>query len=393
MKNKLAIYRDKMRILILTNSDTGLYKFRKELLQELTHPESYIERSESEPCEVFISSPKGAYVAELQKIGCMFINTSVDRRGMNPIKDLKLLNEYRKIINQIKPDIVLTYTIKPNIYGGIICSLKKIPYISNITGLGTSIENGGIISKVILFLYKMGLNAASVIFFQNNANKIFFEKKNIIKKQGILIPGSGVNLNENCFEEYPDEKKKIKFLFVGRIMKDKGINEFLNCAEYIHGIYPDTQFSIVGPYDEESYSTRINELHQKGTICYYGQQQDVHSFMKDHSAIILPTYHEGLSNVLLESSATGRPVLASNIPGCEETFDDGITGIGFTAKSSQSLIDVVEMFLHIPYEKRKMMGLKAREKVEKEFDKKQVVKAYINAINKVKNDRGMEVNK
>lgn len=373
----------KMKILILANSDVGLYKFRKELIQELIRPGSYIEARDMNPCEVIVSFPDGEYTLSLQKLGCEFISTQVDRRGMNPIKDIMLLKHYLMIIKRIKPEIVLTYTIKPNIYGGIICDWMKVPYISNITGLGTSIEAGNIMSKVILLLYKLGLSNADTVFFQNKSNKILFEKKRIVKRRAILISGSGVNLKEHSFEEYPPEDGKVRFLFVGRIMKDKGISEFLDCAEHIRKIYSETEFSIVGSYDEDVFNSRINNLHQMGIVSYYGQQDDVHLFMKEHCATILPSYHEGLSNVLLESAATGRPVLASNIPGCVETFDDGITGIGFEPRNSQSLIRAVELFLHIPYKNRKMMGIKAREKIEKEFDKTQVVKAYINAIDNI----------
>lgn len=375
-----------MRVLILANNDIGLYKFRKELLQELIYPGSYIEGRESKPCEVFVSLPEGIYVAELQKIGCKFINTSVDRRGMNPISDLKLLNQYRKILNRIKPNVVLTFTIKPNIYGGVICSFTGVPYIPNITGLGTSIENNNFMSKIIIGMYKFGIHKAGTVFFQNNANKLFFEDKGLVKDQGVLIPGSGVNLNEHCFEEYPEENDAIKFLFVGRIMKDKGIGEYLDCAEKIKKEYPNTIFSIVGRYEEDEYRTRIDELEQQGVIIYYGQQDDVHSFIKQHHALVLPSYHEGLSNVLLESSASGRPVLASNIPGCKETFDNEITGIGFSPQDSNALITAIKTFLQLPYEEKKNMGFSARRKVEKEFDKKIVIKAYLAAISKIINE-------
>lgn len=371
------------KILILANNDVGLYRFRKELIEELIHPGSYIVNRKAEPCKVFVSLPNGEFVSELKKMGCEFINTSIDRRGMNPITDLRLLNHYRRIVSHIKPDILLTYTIKPNIYGGIISRFTGIPYISNITGLGTSIESKKITSKLILGMYKFGIHKANTVFFQNIANKWLFEKKGLVGDQGYLIPGSGVNLSEHCFEQYPDEYEKIKFLFVGRIMKDKGIKEYLDCAENIKKMYPNTVFSIIGPYDENKHKARIDTLERQGVIKYYGSQDNVHYFIKKHHAIVLPSYHEGLSNVLLESSATGRPVLATNVSGCMETFDDGITGIGFPPQDSNALIVAVQTFLQIPYEDKKNMGIMARKKMEKEFDKKIVIKAYLSAINKM----------
>lgn len=372
-----------MKVLILTNNDVGLYKFRKELIEELICPGSYIKDRQEEPCQVIISLPNGDLIPKLKQLGCEFIETPIDRRGMNPIKDLKLLRHYKKIISRIKPDVVLTYTIKPNIYGGIVSWLAGVPYISNITGLGTSIEKQDFISKVILFMYRMGVYKADKVFFQNSENKSLFESKKIVRKQGILIPGSGVNLKEHCFEEYPKEEGPIRFLFVGRIMRDKGIGEYLDCAEKIKNKYFNVEFGIVGPYDTPEFRERIEKLNEKGVVQYYGPQEDVHSFIKKHHATVLPSYHEGLSNVLLESAASGRPVLASNVPGCMETFENRITGIGFNAKDSNSLINAVQFFLLLPYDKKKQMGFNARKKMEKEFDKSIVIRSYILAINQI----------
>ena len=369
-----------MRVLILANNDMGLYKFRKELLQELVHPGTIIEGRKAQPCKVIVAVPEGDYISNLKNIGCKVIRTPMDRRGMSFLKDLKLIHQYRMIINKMKPDIVLSYTIKPNIYGGILCGLKSIPFVPNITGLGTSIENKNPMSKLILFMYKISLRSADRVFFQNIVNREFFIKKRIVKS-GIVLPGSGVNLEENSFEFYPKENGELKFLFVGRIMRDKGITELLDCAEYIKKKYSFTQFDILGDFDEEEYRPRVEKLHREGTICYYGQQNDVHSFMKTHHATILPTYHEGLSNVLLESAAAGRPVIATKIPGCQEVFEDGITGIGFRPKDKEALIEAVEKFVSLPYVKKQQMGNAAREKVVREYDRKQVIIAYLNAMN------------
>lgn len=368
-----------MKILILANSDVGLYKFRKEFLQELLHPGTVINGRKALPCKVYIAVPDGDYLSSIKKMGCKVIKSPIDRRGTNPIKDLKLLNLYRVVINKIEPDFVLTYTIKPNIYGGFLCILKKTKYISNITGLGTSIENNDFMSKIILFMYKISISKSSTVFFQNEKNKEFFEDHKIINK-GFILPGSGVNIDENKYEEYPEDNDQLRFLFVGRIMKDKGIREFLDCAMYIKKKYPSVCFNILGDYEEETYRKRIEKLHKEGVINYYGQRDDVHSFMKTHHATVLPTYHEGLSNVLLESAATGRPVIATNIPGCQEAFDEGITGIGFEPRNKEALIRAVEKFISLPYEEKRKMGIAAREKVSKEFDRKIVIRAYLDAM-------------
>lgn len=369
-----------MKVLILANNDVGLYRFRKELIHELICPGSFLDKREAKSCEVFIALPYGEFIPELCRIGCKFINTPIDRRGLNPLKDFKVLKQYIAILKEIQPDVVLTYTIKPNIYGGFACRIKKQKYISNVTGLGTSIEKSTFLSKIILLMYKIGLRAAKTVFFQNSSNQTVFEQKKIVGNRGRLLPGSGVNLEEHCFEEYPDEDGNLRFLFVGRIMRDKGIGEFLDCAEYIKKKYSRTEFDVIGDFDEEIFRPRVEELNEAGIIHYFGQQKDVHAFLKTHHATILPSYHEGLSNVLLETSAAGRPVIASDVPGCAETYDDGITGIRFVPKSSEELINAVEKFILLPYARKKQMGIAARKKVENEFDKRIVIQAYLDAL-------------
>jgi glycosyltransferase involved in cell wall biosynthesis len=361
-----------MRILVLANFGLGLYKFRKELLEELI----------SKNNEVYISLPNDEYVPKLESIGCEFVETQLERRGTNPRADTKLLLEYIKIIKRIKPHVVLTYTIKPNIYGGIACKLTKTPYITNITGLGTSVENKGLIQKITLFLYRLGLKNSSCVFFQNDTNRKFFIERGILNGDTRLIPGSGVNLKHHSFEEYPLEDGKLRFLFIGRIMKAKGIEELLEAAKVVQKEYPNVQFDLVG-ISEEDYTQQIVELDRLGIINYQGQQDDVHSFIKNSHATVLPSYHEGLANVLLESAASGRPVLASRVPGCVETFEDGLTGFGFEAMNVESLVKAIVKFINLPYNQKRKMGLAGRRKMENEFDRNIVINAYMQEINTI----------
>lgn len=355
-----------MRVLILANFGMGLYKFRKELFKELIFRDH----------EVIISSPYDNYIPLLKELGCKYIESKVDRRGTNPIVDIKLLISYIKIIKKLKPNVVLTYTIKPNVYGGIACRITKIPYLPNITGLGTSVENAGIIQKITLCLYKIGLKNAKCVFFQNAPNRQFFIDRRIIKCNSKVIPGSGVNLDEHPFEEYPDDEENIKFLFIGRIMKAKGIEELIAAAKRVKKNNANLEFHIVG-FCEEGYSDQLKELDNSMIIQYHGQQDDVHSFIKKSHATILPSFHEGTSNVLLESAATGRPILASNVTGCKETFDEGVSGIGFEVKSVDSIVDAIQRFINLPYTKKKEMGLAGRKKMEREYDRKIVINAYL----------------
>lgn len=362
-----------MRILILANNDVGLYKFRKELLERLI----------SDVHTVYASLPDGELIPDIKALGCEVIITEISRRGVNPIEDIKLLQNYKRIIKEKKPDVVLTYTIKPNVYGGAACASLNVPYIANVTGLGTAIENGGLMQKITLTLYRYGLRKANTVFFQNVTNKDFFEKEGLLKSKSLLIPGSGVNTEQHRYEPYPEiSKHEDKFLFVGRIMKDKGIGELLEAAKKIKGIYPNVTFDVVGGFDE-NYSDEIKALENDGIIKYWGQQSDVHQFYKNCCAVVLPSYHEGMANVLLEASSTGRPVLASNIPGCTETFDEGITGFGFKEKSAENLVESIKDFIELDYDKKVNMGKAAREKVKREFDRNIVVNAYIEELSEV----------
>jgi glycosyltransferase involved in cell wall biosynthesis len=359
-----------MKILVLANFGMGLYKFRKELLEALIKNNN-----------VYISLPNDEYVPKLEKLGCQFIETRLERRGTNPLNDLILLLHYIKTIKRINPDMVLTYTIKPNVYGGIASRITRTPYMTNITGLGTAVENSGLIQTVTLNLYRIALRNASCIFFQNEANQKFFTQHSIIKTKTRLIPGSGVNLLNHPFEEYPEENNGIKFLFIGRIMKAKGIEELLQAAKRIKEKYPSVQFDLVGG-SEEDYQQQLVELKNLGIINYHGQQDDVHSFIKRAHATILPSYHEGTSNVLLESASSGRPVLASRVPGCIETFDDYVSGIGFEVRSVESLVEAIMKFILLPFEEKKAMGLAGRRKMEKEFDRELVIHSYLDEIDK-----------
>lgn len=364
-----------MKILVLSNNDVGLYKFRKELIQELIKQNN----------TVYICLPEGEFIESLKKLGCKYIPCNyLERRGTNPFKDIKLIHFYRRIVNEYVPDVVLTYTIKPNIYGGLVCRMNRVPYIVNVTGLGTSIENGGLLSFITCTLYKTGIRNAECVFFQNSANQRVFVERKIVKGKTVLIPGSGVNLEVHKFEEYPQEENEIRFLFIGRIMKDKGIEELLSAIKQLRVCNPKVLLDIVGGYDED-YSQQIRAAEKEGIVKYYGQQSSVHEFIKKAHCVVLPSYHEGMANVLLEAASTGRPVIASKIPGCAETFDEGTSGIGCEVKNTDSLVEAMASFVSLPLEDKKAMGRAGRIKIEKEFDRNIVIQAYTNELKQIRN--------
>lgn len=368
-----------MKALVLTNSVNGLFNFRKELIERLIE----------EKFEVMISSPQGIGSNYFARMGCYPIETSINRRGTNPISDLSLFYHYFKIIERIKPDVVLTYTIKPNIYGGIVCRLLKVPYITNITGLGSALVSRGFLQHVTLFLYRLAIRDAWCVFFQNNGNRQFFVDNNAVGKKHRLIPGSGVNLQEHCFENYPENDGNNRFLFIGRVMKDKGIEELLQAAIIVKNKYKNVEFDAIGSCEKE-YEGKIAEWKKAGVVFFHGFQQDAHTFIKRCHAVILPSHHEGMANVLLEASATGRPVLASNIPGCKEAFDEGVSGFGFEPKDVDSLVKTIIKFIELPYDQKKAMGRAARLKMEKEFNRDIVVNAYMEEIDEIIKAKGLK---
>jgi galacturonosyltransferase len=361
----------KKRVLILTNNDMGLYKFRRELISCLCWE-----------YEVYICVPEGDFGEQLRSLGVELINCKMERRGMNPFHELSLLRRYKEIVRENKPDIVLTYTIKPNVYGGMVCKKRGVPYLPNVTGLGTTIENGGMLSRLTLLLYKMGLRKASCVFFQNEANQKLFLDKGIVKGKTQVIPGSGVNLLEHPLEDYPPLDGTIRFLFVGRIMRDKGIRELLAAVKAVREKGNSVSLDIVGAFDED-YENAVREAEKSEYIHYHGLQANVHPFIRNSHCLILPSYHEGMANVVLEAASTGRPVITTTVPGCWETFEEGITGFGCTPKSVSSLVEAINRFLQLDYEQMALMGKRGRAKVEKEFDRNIVVNSYLEQIKSV----------
>lgn len=361
----------KKKVLILVNHNVVIYNFRKELVERLVN-DGY---------EVYLSCPQGNRIEELVSMGCKFVETDVERRSKNPFTDLKLLSHYKKIMKKIKPDIVLSYTIKPNVYGGIAARSLKIPQLANITGLGTAAENPGFTQKLIVWLYRISFKKTKKVFFQNNENYDFFVNHKIELCSYDILPGSGVNLDGYKVSEYPNDNK-VKFLFISRIMKEKGIDYYLSTAKTIRNKYKNAEFHICG-FCEDEYKGKLQELDDNGTVIYHGMIDNVSEFLKDIHCVIHPTYYpEGMSNVLLESCASGRPIITTDRSGCREIVDDGINGYMIRVKNQEDLDVAVEKFLSLSNVQRKNMGIAGRKKVEKQFDRQIVVNKYMEEIRK-----------
>jgi len=355
------------KILVLTNHSYMLYQFRKELLRALAQNH-----------EVVLSMPFLGHEDDFQSEGFKCINTPLDRRGINPVTDFKLFSFYRALLKQEQPDLVITYSIKPNIYGGIACQLAGIPYCSNVQGLGTAFQKSGL-AQFVTALYRFALKKARTVFFENRANADEFIRRHILTEDKItLLNGAGINLQTYILRPYPDNDP-IRFLYLGRIMREKGISELFDAMRRLQKDGIPFVLDMVGFFEDE-YKQQVEQLQQQGLICFHGFQSDPTPYYAQADCIVLPSYHEGMSNVLLEGAATGRPLITSNIPGCREAVEDGVTGLLCHVQDSQSLYEKMRLMASLPAQQRAQMGLAGREKMEAEFDKQSVVAATISAL-------------
>ena len=377
----------KKLIALLTNHCDDVYCFRKELLQNL----------EENGYQLLISCPDGDKFslidAELEYI---YDDPIIDRRGTSIISDFKLMIHYYRLIKKYKPDTLLCYTIKPNVYASIAATITRTPYINNVTGLGSVINKGTIMQKFILTLFKIAFRHSDCIMFQNEENKRFAVEKGLVSGNHRRIPGSGVNTQHFSLQEYPpggDGKvgEKVVFCYIGRILKEKGIDDYLETAGYIKDKYPCTTFDIIGFIEptEKEYYEKFETLQKAGIINYHGNQKDVRPFITQSHAIIQPSvYGEGISNVLLEAASSGRVLFTTDNPGCRDTVENKVTGFVFPKHGVDTLCAQIEEFLRISNNKRKEMGELGREKMVKEFSRKYVVDAYLTEIEKILKSKG-----
>ncbi len=347
-----------MKILIVTNHSYMFYRFRKELLEALLRDN-----------EVVLSTPFVGHEDDLRDMGAECIETNVSRRSINPFKDMKLLKTYSRMLDDVEPDIVITYSVKPNIYMGAACRNKGILYFANVQGLGTAFEKP-LLSSVVSVMYRSALRKANTVFFENEENARFFTDGNIVSDSQVrVLPGAGINLNEYPYVPMQDDGV-CRFLFVGRIMKEKGVDEFFAAAEKLKADMGEgVAFDVVGFY-EDAYKDTVDRLTAEGVIKFHGFQTDVHPFYEAADCVVLPSYHEGMSNVLLEGAAMGRALITSDIPGCREAVDNGVSGYLCPKQDTDALICAVRAFAEKSFEEREQMGYSGRKLVEEKFDKR-----------------------
>ena len=358
----------KKKILVVTNHSYMLWQFRRELIQRLM-----------EDAEVVISTPFVGHEQDFAAMGCRMLETDVDRRGINPVTDFRLYNTYVKILKTERPDMVITYSIKPNIYAGFACRMQKIPYCVNVQGLGTAFQKKGL-AQIVTVMYRMALKKAKTVFFENAENaKLFQEKKITPAWQQTVLPGAGVNLESYSYQEYPNNDK-VRFLYLGRIMKEKGMDElFWAVQELRKECAGQFVLDLVGFFEDE-YKEQVEKLTRDGVAVFHGFQENPRPYYGKADCVVLPSYHEGMSNVLLEAAATGRPLITSDIPGCREAVKQGISGLLCPVKDRNALLHAMEDFLKLSKEERKAMGRAGRKYMEEQYDKEKVVKKTCRTI-------------
>ena len=356
------------RVVIFTNHSFMLWQFRRERIQSML----------GSGMEVIIGVPFGDRIEDFQKLGCRMINTPLERRGINPFRDFKLLRQYFRILRAAKPDMVVTYSIKPNIYAGWACRCLRIPYCVNVQGLGTAFQKP-FMARIVTIMYHVALKRAKVIFFENIKNaELFRERKISTAKQEVILRGAGINLDHYPLQPYP-RNDTIRFLYVGRLMKEKGIEELFSAAKMLYDDCYDICLDLVG-FFEDSYKEQIQVLCDAGIAHFHGFQDDPRPFYANEDCVVLPSYHEGMSNVLLEGAASGRPIITSYIPGCREAVDQGVSGFTCRTRNKYGLYEAMRKVASMTREQREEMGLEGRQRMEEFFDKNLVVEQTMNAI-------------
>lgn len=357
------------RILFLSNHFITLYSFRKELIKRLLE----------DGHEVFLSLPEDPDNKYFLELGCKIVITPIDRRGVNPAKDIKLLFFYKKTISEICPDVIFSYTIKPNIYG-CLAHGKKYKQICNITGTGATFLKKNVISEICKVLYRLSFRNAYKVYFQNTGDRDFFVKNSMLKGNYEILPGSGCNLEEHHYIPMKDDGTT-RFIFIGRVMKLKGIDEYLEAAKLIREKYDNAEFYIAGWNEEKEYKKIVAEYEQKGYVKYIGFRKNISDWIAKCDCTVLPSHGgEGIPNVLLESAAIGRICIGSRISGTKDVIEDGIIGFLFEARNVGSLVGAIEKVMKLSPEQKAEMGLAGREKVKKEYNREIIIQKYIKEV-------------
>jgi glycosyltransferase involved in cell wall biosynthesis len=363
-------------ILIADNSSRNLTNFRKPIIEAIR----------DRGFDIVAAVPEDSETATLQSLGISVRPVRMDPRGTSPLADARLLGEYRRVIGQVAPAAFLPFTAKPNIYGSMAASWHQVPVINTITGLGTGFLSSSALQLLMSWLYRIALRRSQKVFFHNADDRDqFLESKLVSDEQAGVVPGSGVDLDHFRPAEKPVASEQVTFLFIGRLLRDKGAAEYAKAARIVRA-KSGARFQILGPIDDHPKGVsrdRLQEWQADGSIELLGASPDVRPFIAGADCIVLPSYREGFPRVLLEASSMGKPVIATDVPGCRQAVEDGVTGFLCEARSAQSLASAVFRFLDLPEESRLAMGRAGRAKAERDFSQDIVSAAYIQELERL----------
>jgi glycosyltransferase involved in cell wall biosynthesis len=366
------------KILISINTAWNLLNFREGLINGLI----------SSGFEVIAVAPPDKYVAELEFLGCRFVCLEMDNQGTHPANDFLLLWRYFWLLNTEKPDLCLFYTVKPNVYGSLASSLCSIPFINNVTGLGAVFIQEGWLKWFVSELYKLAFRNSNRVFFQNKDDLGLFLLNKLVKVEWTdVLPGSGINLHRFT-PSYDADRKSLsspfRFLLIARMLKDKGVVEFVEAAQLLKKAGVKAEFCLLGFLDVQNpaaiSSGQMKEWADQGFVKYLGVSDDVREHIASADCIVLPSYREGTPRTLLEAAAMGKPIITTNVVGCKEVVDHGVNGFLCEVKNAQDLALKMKEMLLLSEDQRTSMGKNGRLKMENEFDEQIVIQKYLQAI-------------
>lgn len=373
----------KKSIVICSNYAWTIFNFRMPLLKKLR----------SQGYKIIVLTQFDGYEKKISNQVDELYPLFISRKGINPIIDFFTILNFLSIIIRLKPDCVLTFSIKPVVYGSFVCRLLKVPCIAMITGLGTGFLLNNWITSIIKRLYRLALRRVQVVFFQNEDDKeIFLKSKLVNVSQCRMIPGSGVDLERFAYQKLP-KKKKVVLLLIARMLADKGIYEYVEAAKIVKKYFPHTEFQLLGPIGVQNRAAisnfQIQTWQDQGLITYLGETDDVVNFIKDSTCVVLPSYREGTSRALLEAAAVGRPIITTNVPGCREIVDHEVNGLLCLPGNADDLATKMKEMLSLSDSQREYMGILGRKKIENQYDQNIVLELYIYVIGEIikKNDK------
>jgi glycosyltransferase involved in cell wall biosynthesis len=367
-----------MKIAVVLNTSWNIYNFRLNLIKSLL----------GEGHEVVAVAPKDEYTPELIAAGCTYEEVKMDSRGANPLKDLALTFELFRIYKRQRPDVVLHYTIKPNIYGTFAASALKIPVINNVCGLGTAFINKNLVSKIALRLYKLAFRFPKLVYFQNDDDKEFFQNANIIKDiQSDVLPGSGVDLDKFIPIDSKFNESPFTFLLISRLIHDKGILEYIEAIEILKSKGVNARFQILGHMDEKHArgieKKLVDQWMAEDAVEYLGSTDDVRPYINSSDCIVLPSYREGTPRSLLEAASSAKPIVATDVAGCNNIVEHEVNGLLCETKNANDLANKMAHIFSLDSKSLKKMGDAGRAIVEARFSEKIVIDKYLNSISLV----------